>query len=257
MRKLMLLLLWVPLLAWGQSPFDGTWKVNIDSAKFPTKPDVLVYQKGMYTCKSCTPSHTVKADGQWHKITGDPYMDEMMVKIIDDKHSEQYTRKNGKETGIAKVSVSDDGQTRTTDWVDKSSPNGKDVSGKAVQTRVAAGPAGSLPLSGSWRTEKVSDVPSEGLLFTYKSTPDGMDFSTPTGQSYSAKFNGGFVPIQGDLANTEVSIKKMGANTLQETNQRGGKVVGVSTMVVEGNKMRLEFQNKENGTTMKMVADKQ
>ncbi len=257
MKKLMLLLLWVPLLAWGQSPFDGTWKVNIDSAKFPAKPDVLVYQDGMYTCKTCTPPHTVKADGEWHKITGDPYMDEMMVKIVDDKHSEQSTRKSGKDTGIAKVSVSDDGKTRTTDWVDKSSPNGKEVSGKMVQTRVAAGPTGSLPLSGSWRVEKVADVASEGLLFTYKSTPDGMDFSTPTGQSYSAKFNGGFVPIKGDLGNTLISIKKLGPNSFQETSQRGGKVVSVGTYVVEGNKMNLKYDDKEHGTTMKMEAEKQ
>ena len=257
MRKLMMLLLWVPLLAWGQSPFDGTWKVNIDAAQFPSKPDVFIYQNGMYTCKTCRPPHTLKADGEWHKIAGDPFMDEMMVKIVDDKHSEQATRKNGKETGVVKISLSDDGKTRTIDFVDKTSPNGKEVSGKSVETQVAPGPPGSLPLSGSWRTEKVSDLPSEALLFTYKSTSDGMDFTTPTGQSYSAKFNGGFVPIQGDVANTLVSIKKVGPNTLQETNKRGGKIVGVGTMVVEGNKMTMHFEDKEQGTTMKMVAEKQ
>ncbi|HEU5404302.1 MAG TPA: hypothetical protein VFU86_23335, partial [Terriglobales bacterium] len=95
------------------------------------------------------------------------------------------------------------------------------------------------------------------LLFTYKSTPGGMDFSTPTGQSYSAKFDGGFVPIQGDLGNTLVSIKKVGPNSFQEINKRGGKVVGVATMVVEGNKMNVQYEDKEQGTTMKMTAEKQ
>jgi len=257
MKKLMLFLLMLPLWAWAQSPFDGTWKFNIDTAQFPSKPDVVIYQGGMYSCKSCIPPHSIKADGQWHKLTGDPYVDELMVKVVDDKHAEQATRKNGKDTGTVKISVSDDGKTKTFDWVDKSSPNGKEVSGKSVETRVAAGPAGSLPLSGSWRMEKVADMSSEGLLFTYKSTPDGMDWRSSTGQSYSAKFNGGFVPIKGDPANMMVEIKKLGPNSLQETNKRGGKIVGVGTIVVEGNKMNMQYDDKERGTTIKVVAEKQ
>ncbi len=84
-----------------------------------------------------------------------------------------------------------------------------------------------------------------------------MEFSTPTGQSYSAKFDGAFVAIKGDPANTMVSIKKLGPNSFQETNKRGGKVVGVNTMIVEGNKMNIQFEDKQQGTTMKLVADKQ
>lgn len=257
MKKLLMMLLMLPLWAWAQSPLDGTWKFNLDSAKFPTKPDVVVYQNGMYECKSCLPPHSIKADGQWHKIMGDPYMDELMVKVVDGKHSEQATRKSGKETGTVKISVSDDGKTKTIDWVDSSSPNGKEVSGKSVETLITPGPAGSLPLSGSWRMEKVSDMSSEALLFTYKSTPDGMDWTSSTGQSYSAKFDGAFVPIKGDPANTTVAIKKLGPNSLQETNKRGGKIVGVGTVTVDGNKMNMQYNDKEQGTSMKIVAEKQ
>ncbi len=256
MRKLILLLLVTPILGWAQSPFDGTWKVDAGSAQFPQKPDVVVYQNGMYQCKSCIPPIDIKADGQYHKVN-EPYFDEMMVKLVDDKHAEHATKKNGKDMGHAKISLSDDGNTTTIDWVDTSAPNGKEVTGKFMSTRVAAGPAGSSPLSGSWRAQKASDITDEGLLFTYKSTSDGMEFSTPTGQSYSAKFDGAFVPIKGDPANTMVSIKKLGPNSFQETNKRGGKVVGVNTMTVEGNKLNIQFEDKQQGTTMKVVADKQ
>src|ERR1700761_3583805 len=170
MKKLMwLVLLAVPMLAWAESPFDGTWKVNLDSAQFPKKPDVYVIQSGMYECKTCVPPVKIKADGEWQKVSGHPYYDEMMVKIVDNQHMELATKKDGKEMYQEKDAISEDGKTVTSDWVDKSAPNGKEVTGKATQTRVAAGPSGSSAFSGSWRTEKMADTSSDALLFTYKS----------------------------------------------------------------------------------------
>lgn len=255
MKKALVLLLLLPILAWAQSPLDGTWKVDLNSAQFPKKPDVFFIQDGMYHCKTCVPPIDVKADGQWQKVAGHPYMDQIMIKVVDDKHIEQATQKNGKPMGSEKDSVSADGKTITVDWVDRSSP--KEVTGKSTLVRVAAGPAGSHAISGSWRAEKVADITQDALVFTYKSTADGMEYSTPTGQSYSAKYNGGPVSIKGDQGNTMVSIKKIGPNTLQETNTRDGKVVGVATMNVAANKMTIEFEDKLHGTTSKFVAEKQ
>ncbi len=257
MRKLMVLLLVLPLAAWAQSPFDGTWKVDLNSAQFPQKPDVWVLQNGMLECKTCVPPFKIKADGQWQKITGDPYADMRMAKMVDDKHVEQATQKGGKEMFTEKDALSDDGKTINIDWVDKSSPEGKVVTGKTTLMRVAAGPAGASGFSGSWRAEKVADINNEGLLFTYKATADGMEYSTPTGQSYSAKWKGDAVPIKGDPGNTQVSIKKLGSDSFQETNTRDGKVVGVATMTVNGNKLNIQYADKLRGTTMKFAAEKQ
>src|ERR1035441_2650251 len=52
----------MPAMAMAQSVFDGTWKVDLKTAKFPTKPDVYLLQDGMYHCKTCVPSVDVKAD---------------------------------------------------------------------------------------------------------------------------------------------------------------------------------------------------
>jgi hypothetical protein len=258
MKKWMMLFLALPLLGWAQSPFDGTWKADTNSAEFSKKPDIFAITKdGMYECKTCVPPIKVKADGQWHEVTGHPYADKLMVKAVDDKHVEQASQKGGKDMGSEKDTLSDDGKTMTVEWVDKSAPNGKEVSGKSVLTRVAAGPAGSHPFSGSWRAEKVSGINDEGLLFTYKTTADGVDWSAPTGQSYSAKFNGPDVPIQGDPGNTMVSIKKVGANGLEEIDKRNGKVVSVAKITVDGGKMSFVIDDKEHGRTMKFVAAKQ
>lgn len=257
MKKLMVLCLTLGALGWAQSPFDGTWKIDASTAQFPQKPDVYVLQNDMFECKTCVPPIRIKADGQWQKVEGHPYMDMMMVKVVDDKHVEQATQKNGKPMGSEKDTLSGDGKTMTIDWIDTSSPVGKDVSGKTTLMRVAAGPAGAHAFSGSWRAEKVADMSAEGLTFTYKSTQDGMEFSNMTGQSYTVKYNGGDVPIKGDPGNTMVSLKKLGANSLEETDKRDGKVVSVTKMTVQGSKMNFVLDDKQHGTTMKFVADKQ
>ena len=257
MRRICMLLIALSTFAAAQSPFDGTWKVDLKSAQFDKKPDVLVLQNGMFECKTCVPAVSVKADGNWQPVKGHPYFDQMMVKVVDDKHVKQATKKNGKDMGGETDTISADGKTMTVDWVDKSAPTGKEVTGKTTLTRVAAGPAGSHAFSGSWRAEKVADMPDEGLLFTYKSTKDGMDFNTPTGQSYSAKWNGPEVPIKGDPGNTMVSIKKMGPDSFQEISKRDGKEVGVATYMVKGDTFSATYEDKQQGRTMKYTAKKQ
>src|ERR1039457_4830995 len=38
----LLVLLFVPVVAMAQSPFDGTWKNDLSSVQWPAKPDVLL-----------------------------------------------------------------------------------------------------------------------------------------------------------------------------------------------------------------------
>ncbi len=88
MKKLLVagfaMLLVMPVVASAQSPFDGTWKINLNDAQFPKKPDVYLLQNGMYQCKTCVPPIDVKADGQDQKVTGHPYYDTVAIKVIND-----------------------------------------------------------------------------------------------------------------------------------------------------------------------------
>lgn len=58
-----LLVLAVPVSSVAQNGFDGTWKVDFQSA-MPTKVNVWLLKDGMYSCTSCSPSIEVKADGK-------------------------------------------------------------------------------------------------------------------------------------------------------------------------------------------------
>jgi hypothetical protein len=133
MKKLLFVLLLVPVLGWAQSPFDGTWKVDLSKTKLPKKPDVYVPQNGMYECKSCNPPVNIKADGQFQKVSGDPYRDMMMVKVVDGKHIETASTKDGKGAGKSTRTVSDDGDTMTVAWTYYGNPTGGPVSRADVQ----------------------------------------------------------------------------------------------------------------------------
>ena len=62
----------LPGLATAQNAFDGTWKIDVNKAEFPKKPDVFLLQDGMWECKTCVPLIKIKADGQDQTVTGTP-----------------------------------------------------------------------------------------------------------------------------------------------------------------------------------------
>jgi hypothetical protein len=260
MKKMLLLLLLVPVLAWAQSsPFDGTWKVDMKKAQLPRKPEVFLLQNGMYSCKTCVPAYDVKADGSDQPVKGDPYATTIAVKAVDDHNVEITGKKDGKVTFSNKSMVSADGNMLTVDWSYDGNAQGGPVTGKDIMRRVGKGPAGANLISGSWRNEKTEDMPESALTFTYKSNGDEYSYTTPTGQSYTAKLGGGEAPYKGDPGTTSVSLKKISDHVIEETDMRDGKVSAVARMTVspDGKTMTVEVTDKLHGTTSRYIADKQ
>src|SRR6266568_772023 len=111
MKNLLLLASLGPLflasqLANAQSPFDGTWKIDMSKVDFPKKPDVFVLQNGMYECKSCTPPYKVKADGSDQAVTGHPYFDTIAIKVVNDHEIQETDKKGGKVVGTGTTTIS-------------------------------------------------------------------------------------------------------------------------------------------------------
>ncbi len=255
----LLVSLLTPGLAMAQSAFDGTWKVDLKTAKFPEKPDVYLLQDAMYHCKTCVPTIDIKADGQDQKVVGHPYFDTMSIKLVDDRTIEETDKKNGKVVATSKTSLSADGNTLMFEFTDSSNTNADPVTGKGEETRVAKGPAGSHAISGSWRASKMDAVSDNGLLFTYKVAGDSLTMTSPTGQSYTAKLDGTDAPYKGDPGTTSVSVKKMGMNTMEETDKRDGKVISAARMKLsaDGKSMTIAVEDKLHGTSSQFMAVKQ
>ncbi len=258
-RLLIVCILLTPLIVVAQSAFDGTWRLDPSKTQLPKKPDKYLLEKGTYKCESCVPPYEVKADGQDHKVTGHPYFDTMSVRVIDDKTVEFTSKKNGKVVGTQKSSVSGDGNQLTEEFTFIPAASGKEQHGKAIATRVAKGPAGSHVLSGSWREEKLADFSQDAITYTFKTTADGMSMKAGTGESYDAKFDGKDYPVKGDPGLTSVALKKINANTIEETDKRDGKVISVAKLAIspDGKTMKVDVEDKLHGTTATYVATKQ
>ncbi|NYF53674.1 hypothetical protein [Tunturiibacter gelidoferens] len=263
MKKLLFVLglaaLLTPMLA-AQSAFDGTWKIDMNTADFPKKPDVFLLQNGTYECKTCTPPYSIKADGTDQPVTGHPYYDSVAIKVVSDHEIEETDKKGGKVVTTSTATVSPDGNTMRFTFSDSSNTNGgPPVTGKGEATLVVKDPAGSNAISGSWRTTKIEGLSDNATVWTYKVSGDEITMTTLTGQTYTAKLNGADVPMKGDPGVTSVSVKMLGKDTLEETDKRDGKVIGVFKMTVanDGKTAKAIFDDKLQNRTTTSDATKQ
>lgn len=248
-----------PLCAMAQSVIDGTWKADLSKVQMPKKPDVIVLQNGEYQCKTCVPPVDIKADGQDHAITGQPYIDSMAIQVVDAHTIKETDKKGGKVVTTSTTTVSPDGKTAKFEFSDTSNSSGAPVTGGGQLKQVAPGPAGSHAASGSWVVAKFADLSDNATEVTYKIDGGMLSMSSPAGQSYQAKLDGTEAPYKGDPGITSVTVKQAGKNAIIETDKRDGKVIAIlkSTVSADGKSMNVVFDDKLRDRTMSFVAVKQ
>jgi hypothetical protein len=257
MKKMLLaLMLLASATLFAQTPFDGTWIMKLDTAKLPTKPVKYTVNNNKYECLTCVPKVEVKADGSDQKVAGHPYYDTIAVHVVDASSIEIIEKKDGKVMYTAKESVSSDGKTLNDKFTDTTGT--QPVTGEATSMRVGEGPTGSHAISGAWRVSKYNTISDNGLTVTYQGTADGLKMSDQNGNSYDAKFDGKDYPINGDPGHTMVSLNRIGNDTIEETDKRDGKIVGVSRMTIssDGKSIHTEYNDKLHGTTMSFTMEK-
>ena len=255
MKGLVPTLLLVPATALAGSAFDGTWKANLESVKTTGKPDVYLLADGEYTCSSCSPELKVKADGAEHKVSGHAYYDTVMVKVTGPNSDEQLLKQGDKPYARIVESVSADGNTLTSKVTDYAGQQPVNV--EVIEKRVAPGPAGSHPVSGSWQQQTFKADDTQRTV-RYQMTDDGLQMHW-NGQSYDAKFDGKEYPIVGDPGGTTVSLKKIDANTVEETDHRQGNVVDQIRLTAskDGKTIAVTDKDVAHGQTTTYTLDRQ
>src|SRR5580698_8648220 len=63
----------IPASALAAGAFDGSWKASLDHIQLPKKPSVYVLAGGEYTCSTCGPAYTIKADGTTDTVVATDY----------------------------------------------------------------------------------------------------------------------------------------------------------------------------------------
>ncbi len=242
-------------VAQAQSPFDGTWKTDLSQTKFSPKPLAFYISQGWYHCITCNPAFDVAADGQDHPVTGQSY-DSISVTVVDPHTISIATKKGGQADYEQTRTVSADGKTLTVKTTGHPANGGAATTFDTTAKRSGKAPAGVHAASGQWIIQKQSGS-DNGLLTTYKLDGDQFTMTSPTGETYSAKFDGADYPVKGSNYYNAVSLKKINANTIEETDKRDGKITDVSTMTVSGKMMTVVDNDKITGRTETYVAKKQ
>jgi hypothetical protein len=181
----------------------------------------------------------------------------MSVRQVDD-HTVEITEKKGTEFGTEKMVVSGGGKMLRDDWTDVS-PVGVHTKGTDLYTRVGEAPAGGNQISGTWKYVKAENYSTSAMTLTYAMTADALKMKAGTGQSFNAKMDGNFYPMENSSSGSQVSIKKIDANTFEQTSKIGEKVIVVYRLTVDpdGKTMKIHVDDKEHSSTYDWIADKQ
>jgi hypothetical protein len=240
-----------------QSPFDGAWKTDLSKTKFSPKPLTFYTSAGWYHCVSCSPSFDVPADGQDHAVSSQSY-DTISITVVD-AHTISVVAKKGSSVTFEQTrTVSSDGKTLTVKSTGHPQNGGAPTNFETTGKRSGALPSGVHATSGNWIIEKQSGS-SNGLLTTYKTAGDQLTMTSPTGETYTAKFDGNDYPYRGAYSYDAVSLKKINARTIEETDKRAGNAIDDSTMTVsaDGKSITVVDTSKLTGRVTAYVAVKQ
>jgi len=241
-------------IARAQSPFDGTWHLNASTAKFDPKPFTIYISQGWYHCVSCTPPYDVQADGQFHPVAGEAF-DSESVTIVDPHTTSIVDQKGGKTIAEATVTVSADGKQLTIKGKNYPENGGPPQSSSFTGKRSGVLPAGVHATSGNWVAKGFTDTEAD-LTFTYKTNGDELTMTDPNGDSYTAKFDGSDYPYKGSYQQDAVSLKRIDAHTIEETDKLNGKVIGISKMTVSGKTITIVEHDPQRDTTSTFTATK-
>jgi hypothetical protein len=250
-----LVLLSTSVLSRAQSPFDGTWLLKPSQSKLDPKPFIMYTSQGWFHCDSCEPPYVVPADGQDHAVTSHAY-DSVSVTLVDPHSIKFVYKKDGKVTSEEVDTVSAD--TKMLKFTATNyAQNGQVGHAGASLKRIGVLPAGVHATSGKWQVVGFTDTEND-LLTTYKTNGDEFTMTDPTGDNYTAKFDGSDYPYKGSYGANAVSLKKIDAHTIEETDKRDGKVVSVTKMTVapNGKSMTIVVHDPQNDTTSTFTAVK-
>ena len=245
-------------LTLAASPFDGTWKGDLSTAKVSGKPDSFLLQDGTYTCKTCSPAVKVAADGKDHPVSGSPYYDTLSVAVLDERTILKTGKRAGKTVLSTRFSVSADGSSATSEFSDSTATNSAPVTGAIAWHRVTSGPPGSHSISGSWQQglPKISD---NGVTSTLEVTDNVLKMTSPTGSSYAARLDGTDAPYSGDPGVTSVSVRKINDRSFEEVDKRDGRPVMVWRWQFDndGKTARVRMKEVDSGVVTEALAHKQ
>ncbi len=244
----------VPAAAFAASAFDGTWKVDQSRIQLPKTPEIHILKDGEYTCGSCTPPYTIKADGTDQPVAGAVGIDTIAVQAVDANTIAIVEKAHGKVLLTARATAAADGVTATT--VETIYEGSTPVVETISWSRVGTLPPGAHAASGTWRATSLA-LSDNATLVTYAVT-DSEFTESGNGESYDAKFDGKHYPIVGSPIGEKVRVKRLGPAQVELQYSVKGKLISISRLRVssDGQTIHGTSTNVRNHTSVHYTLDK-
>jgi hypothetical protein len=224
------------------SPLDGVWVADLSSQSGLPR-DVYVVANGTYACESCAPPRSYPADGRPRPVPGDPDVTSESVTVAGPRSI--VTRIAGRAlTRTTTMTVAPDGETATYVSIDHRPGVKGPLRTEYVARRVAAGPPGSHPVSGTWQGIRYVSVPEQVRTTELHAKGNQLTYRVPLGYTYTATFGGDFVPLRGPYDGTIlVAVERVNERQIVETRKQDGRMI-----------MRRSFTVLPDGRTMEIAS---
>jgi hypothetical protein len=196
----------------AENAFSGRWRVDTRSFKDNIRPTSLRLGSDGFKKDDDEP---VIADGQFHKIRGDGYVDQQSISIENNLLIKEVDKLHNRVVYMVDYVISSDGNTLTTRVVSFTSPNGQSVRGQTVYRRKGKGEAGKHLITGEWERASVTvDEKSDWIL---RLRGDHFSWRTEGGVGYDAKIGGASVKIDGDGSGSRAIVTMPTKDVIVET----------------------------------------
>jgi hypothetical protein len=232
--------------ALAQGTIDGMWKTDPKSVVGTSRPSRYTVKDGLYRCGSCAPMIRVKADGAAHAVPGNPYLDSVSAKIVDELTLEVVSRKDKLAT-TGTMTVSPDGRSMVREIVSLET-NGTTSRSTETLSRIGpAAPKGAHAVTGSWRFATLVKMSDETV--TFKMASGTLSMNASDGSGYDAPLDGTKVPMRNSPGTDEVAVTTRAGTTWEVTSYSGGKPtwVDVMTLSPDGEKLKINWEDKLRG----------
>lgn len=241
--------------AQANSPFDGVWVADLDTQS-GLASDVYLVKDGNYSCATCEPPRSYRADGKPHPVPGDPDVISESVSITGPRTIVTHIVGPPLDRTTTMTVAADD-QTATYVSLDHRPGIPGVLRTVYLARRTAPALTGTHPVSGTWQGVRYVEVPPEVRTTVLRITGDRFSYSTPLGSSFTAHIGSGFVPLTSEgNAGTTVSVRRPGQRQIEERMMQGGQVVAIRTFTIapDGRTLEIATTDPSRGTTFRAIS---
>ena len=207
------------------SPFTGDWVMEPP----PSPPMKLSLGKGVFSRGKGASSVRVDADGHFHRLPPDDYVDEVAVVVLGPGRLREIDRLHGRVVYVVAYTVSAGGRALTQRVTEYTRPDHRPVTATVTYRRNAG--AGSR-LTGLWTSVGVQ-TSRANLTDRFEVSGDRFSRSSLGGYGYDAMIGGPPVPVRGDAPGARMQVSMPDARTIVERLSLNGALGVVSTMSLQ------------------------